>query len=75
MSVLVFTALGIWTGWSSEPPQGDQIRALFGSFALGLRGYLGIAGLVLVVILLAAITARLAVLAHIRDLEVYSRRR
>ncbi|MEC9343776.1 MAG: ABC transporter permease, partial [Pseudomonadota bacterium] len=54
MSVLVFAALGFWTAWSSETPQGNQVRALFGAFTLGPRGYLGIAGIVLVVILLAA---------------------
>lgn len=75
MSVLVFAGLNFWTSWNRARPEGDQIAALFGSFTLGWRGYGSIAAVSVVLILLSAITSRMAVKSQIRSLEVYSRRR
>ncbi len=41
---------------------GDQIEALFGSFALGITGYAAIAGLVVLVTAVAALTCRFTVM-------------
>jgi cell division transport system permease protein len=75
MSVLVFAGLSLWTAWNRETPEGEQVNALFGSFTLSWYGYLGIAAVAGAIVLLAAATSRLAVLAHIRALEIYSQRR
>ena len=75
MAGLVFAGLSAWLSWNRATPEGDQINALFGNFELGWRGFIGIAIVAIVVIALAALTSRLAVMAHIRSLEVYSHRR
>lgn len=75
MAGLVFAALSAWISWNRTTPEGEQINALFGNFALGWRGFIGIGTVALVVIALATLTSRLVVMAHIRALEVYSHRR
>ncbi|MEZ5801443.1 MAG: ABC transporter permease [Nitratireductor sp.] len=73
-AALIFIALGLWSSWSLATPQGDQIAALFGEFALGWAGYLGIAAIIVAVSLLAAATSRFTVLRHVGSLETYSGR-
>ncbi|MFZ1815073.1 MAG: ABC transporter permease [Rhizobiaceae bacterium] len=71
-AAIVFVLLGFWSYWTMATPQGDQMAALFGNFALGWRGYVGIATIVLVVSFLSAATSRMTVLRHIGGLEAYN---
>ncbi len=48
---------------------GDQIEALFGSFALGSTGYAGIVVLVLLVTGVAAVTCRLTVMRTLAAID------
>ena len=74
-AAMVFIALAFWSQASRATPQGDQVTALFGSFAIGWLGFAGIAAIVAVVSLLAAATSRFTVLSHIGGLEIYKRKR
>jgi len=59
--------------WVTEGAQGmpgsDQAHALFGGFAVGLNGYLGAAGIVLLVAGLTALTSRLTVRSYLNQLD------
>jgi cell division transport system permease protein len=70
----VFIGLALWAHVSRATPQGDQITALFGGFAVGWLGYTGIAAIIGVIALLAAATSRFTVLRHVGGLETYGRR-
>jgi cell division transport system permease protein len=54
LAVLVFVLLQLGRNWLSATASGDQISALFGSFSLGVPGYLAVVAQVLVI---AAVTA------------------
>ena len=69
----LFIALAVWSMLSRATPQGDQIAALFGSFAIGWMGFLGIALVVAAIALLAAGTSRQTVMARVGQLETYGR--
>jgi cell division transport system permease protein len=53
-AIVLFVGLGIWSSSAVATPEGDQITALFGTFSLGWGGYFG---MVLVLILVAVLTA------------------
>ncbi len=53
-AILLFVILSIWTSASLATPEGDQISALFGTFTLSWGGY---AGMVIVLFLVAGLTA------------------
>ncbi len=48
-------------GRSIATPEGDQVSALFGRFAIGPTGYLGALGIAILIALMTAITSRLTV--------------
>lgn len=75
LAFVVFATLGLWTAWNRATPEGDQIAALFGTFVLGWPGYAGILVVAVVVAGLTAATSRMTVIAHVRELEVYTRKR
>ena len=51
-------------------PQADQATALFGNFAIGLSGYAGVGLVVLVVAALTAATSHVTVVSYLNDLDV-----
>lgn len=53
-AIVLFLAAGLASDWLVGTAGGDQIRALFGSFSIGIEGYVA---LVLQVLLIAAVTA------------------
>ncbi len=59
--------------WLTEETQGmpgsEQAHALFGGFAVGLNGYLGAAGIILLVAGLTALTSRLTVRSYLNQLD------
>lgn len=65
----LFVGLGVWSHMSRATPQGDQVTALFGSFAIGWLGFVGIAAIVGLIAFLVAATSRQTVLRHVGSLE------
>ena len=75
VATIVFLALGVWTGVSTTTPQADQMTALFGTFAIGWRGYAGIIFLVFFIAALCAGTSRFTVMSQVGALERAAKRR
>jgi cell division transport system permease protein len=50
-------------------PEGDQVSALFGQFAVGPLGYISAIGIAVVIALLTAITSRLTVHRFLADMD------
>ena len=67
-AVLVFALSGALAGWWTATPGGDQVEALFGSFALGWTGYGVIAAIALGVALLTGGISRVIVFRHLKGL-------
>ena len=65
---LVFAFGSLGAGWWTATPGGDQMEALFGSFALGWAGYAAILAIAGGVALLTGITSRAIVYRHLRGL-------
>ena len=65
---LVFAFGSLGAGWWTATPGGDQMEALFGSFALGWAGYAAIVAIAGGVALLTGITSRAIVYRHLRGL-------
>lgn len=69
VAAAVFILAGFWQTRSLATPQSDQAGALFGSFSVGLSGYLGIFATMIVIALLTTVTARLTVIRTINDID------
>jgi cell division transport system permease protein len=71
-AVLVFLMMGLWTRSNQATPEADQISALFGSFAIGWTGYVGVVALVATVGGLTAFTSRLTVKRQLAAIDMIS---
>ncbi|MDQ1183625.1 MULTISPECIES: ABC transporter permease [Agrobacterium] len=69
VAALVFVAAGFWQSRSLATPQSDQATALFGSFSVGIDGYLGILATMIIISLLTTITARMTVIRTIDEID------
>lgn len=69
VAAAVFLVFSWWSGRNLATPEGDQASALFGTFSIGLNGYLGVILIVLVVAVLTAATSHVTVLSHLVDLD------
>ncbi|MFN6986067.1 MAG: cell division protein FtsX, partial [Rhizobium oryzihabitans] len=69
LAATVFLAAGFWQSSTVATPQSDQASALFGSFSVGLGGYIGIATTMIIIALLTTITARVTVIRTIDDID------
>ncbi len=65
----VFLAAGFWQSRSLATPQSDQASALFGSFSVGMDGYVGILATMIIIALLTTITARMTVIRTIDEID------
>jgi cell division transport system permease protein len=63
-----FAAASLLSFWWAHSPGGDEIAAMFGSFALGPYGYLALAVVGAVVTLLTGLLSRGIALRHLRTL-------
>lgn len=70
LAALCFAIAGYWQGRSIATPQSDQATALFGTFSMGLTGYLGIAATMIVIALLTTLTARFTVMRTIYEIDL-----
>ena len=71
-ALLVFVLMGLWTRSNQATPEADQISALFGSFAIGWNGYVGVLVLVATVGGLTAFTSRVTVKRQLAAIDMIS---
>lgn len=68
-AAVLFAVLSFFIGRSIATPEGDQVSALFGRFAIGPTGYLGALVIALLIGVMTAITSRLTVYRHLASIE------
>lgn len=68
-AIIVFIGFSWWSSRNIATPEADQATALFGNFAIGPAGYLGVGVIVVLVSLLTAFTSHFTVVSHLSDLE------
>lgn len=66
----LFALAGLWQEQSLATPESDQATALFGTFSIGLMGFLGIFATMVVIAVLTTLTARLTVLRTIYEIDL-----
>lgn len=69
-AILVFIVFSWWSSRNLATPQADQATALFGNFAIGSTGYLGVGLVVLLIGALTAATSHMTVVSHLTDIDV-----
>jgi len=70
LAAAFFALASFWQGRSLATPESDQASALFGTFTVGLTGYLGIFATMIVIALLTTLTARLTVMKTIDEIDL-----
>ncbi|MEM9732098.1 MAG: hypothetical protein AAF903_01275 [Pseudomonadota bacterium] len=68
-AIAFFLVVGWWTARNVADPAAEQVSALFGTFSVGLWGYVGVLVLIFVIALLTALTSRLTVYRHVGVLD------
>ena len=58
IAIVLFALAGAISGWFGGTPGGDQTAVLFGSFSIGLAGYIAVLGQVVLIAAVTAITSR-----------------
>lgn len=69
VAILFFLFIGWWASGDSTDPSSNQVEALFGTFGIGVGGYLSILLLIFVISVLTALTSRFTVLRHVGTLD------
>jgi cell division transport system permease protein len=69
-AIIVFVIFSWWSSRNLATPQADQATALFGNFAIGTTGYVGVGVVVMVVAVLTAATSHLTVVSYLRDIDI-----
>jgi cell division transport system permease protein len=69
-AVVVFIAFSWWSAHNLATPQADQATALFGNFAIGYAGYIGVALVVAAIGMLTGATSQATVLAYLSDMDM-----
>jgi cell division transport system permease protein len=57
-AILLFALASLLSGWFAGTAGGDQTQALFGSFSIGLAGYVGVLCQIVLTALVTALTSR-----------------
>ena len=70
-AVIVFIAFSWWSSRNLATPEADQATALFGNFAIGANGYLGVAIIVAVIGALTAATSHFTVVNYLGDIDAH----
>ncbi len=70
LAILVFLIFGWWSSRNLATPQADQATALFGNFAIGMSGYLGVGLVVLVIGVLTAATSHFTVVRYLSEIDL-----
>lgn len=66
----LFALMSLWQANARATPESDQATALFGTFSLGLPGYLGILATMIIIALLTTLTARVTVMRTIDEIDL-----
>jgi cell division transport system permease protein len=66
--LVFFFASRLAERWNATPG-GDQVEALFGTFALGFRGYLAVGLIAIIVAITTAVVSRMTVYRNLRGLD------
>ncbi|GGA90908.1 cell division protein FtsX [Brucella endophytica] len=69
VAILVFLVISWWSSRNLATPEADQAAALFGNFAIGTGGYLGVGVIILLVSFLTMITTRLTVITQLKEMD------
>lgn len=69
VAILFFVFIGWWASGNPADPTSSQVEALFGTFGIGIGGYLSIFLLIFVISVLTALTSRFTVLRHVGTLD------
>ncbi|MBV1701186.1 MAG: ABC transporter permease [Hyphomicrobiales bacterium] len=67
-AIALYALAGIVERWWTATPGGDQVQALFGSFAIGWQGYAALAFTAIAISLLTGLISRIIVMRHLRSL-------
>ncbi|PZO77651.1 MAG: ABC transporter permease [Mesorhizobium amorphae] len=70
LAIAAFLMFSFWMGVNLATPGADQATALFGHFQIGVAGYAGVALIMTVVALIAAVTSHLTVVAFLADIDM-----
>jgi len=68
-AIIVFVLFAWWSMLNMATPEADQASALFGNFAIGPIGYVGVALIIFVVAGLTAATSHITVIAFLSDID------
>jgi cell division transport system permease protein len=68
-AVAVFLGAGLLERWMAETAGGDQLQAMFGTFTLGLPGYVAIVAIALGIAVATGAMSRTIVFRHLQALE------
>lgn len=68
-ALIVFLVMGWWARSNIADPTNDQVTALFGTFSVGLAGYIGTLILIFAIAMLTALTSRFTVFRHVGTLD------
>ena len=68
-AMATFWLAGAFASRLNATPGGDQLEALFGTFALGLRGYAAVIVIAFIVAITTAVVSRLTVYRNLRGLD------
>lgn len=69
LAVLTFLIIGFWVWLRQNDPAAEQASALFGSFSVGVTGYVGTVILIFAIAVLTAVTSRFTVLRFVGTLD------
>lgn len=69
LATVLFALIGLATAAARTTPEGVQVSALFGSFAVGPTGYFGALGVAFAIAILTAITSRWTVFRYLAQVE------
>ena len=58
VAIVLFALAGVISGWFTGTAGGDQTAALFGSFSIGIAGYIAVLGQVVLIAVVTAVTSR-----------------
>jgi cell division transport system permease protein len=58
IAILLFALAGLISGWFAGTAGGEQTTAMFGSFSIGITGYVAVLGQVVLIALVTAVTSR-----------------
>ncbi|WP_048645099.1 cell division protein FtsX [Nitratireductor soli] len=68
-AIIVFIVFYWWSSRNMATPEADQATALFGNFAIGPSGYLGVGVIVALIAALTAATSHITVLSYLKKVD------